>query len=414
MEASAGVLRRFPSVTGTGAGISNNPLNRSCRFSCFSLKSVKKELVGCEFYDEGCLEYYSSGRGGIIRCGKKKKEKDMGELKKTKKKMKLLKGLTRNLSNLNGMGVGFGCDVDLVDQVQGKTISETAELLLGQLQQLKAEEKELKRKRKEEKAQMKMKVAASQVQSCTRSCAMSSSSSSSSESSESSDDECQKLVDMKSLKIGTLAQTIPEACDRALVNAILNPSLSTPEEDTTVEISSMPSTSMEESTEKTTSLEFSVPEQKGECCLEANDCHVGDVGSSITLGSSRSSVSSIAAATTTTAEGTKRIEVCMGGKCKRLGAGALLEEFQRVAGIEAAVSSCKCMGKCKVGPNVKVSGCSSSSSSDAFQAGDSVAVSFAPTTSNSLCVGVGLEDVSLIAANLLGRYQEVGLANALP
>ncbi|KAG5573928.1 hypothetical protein H5410_063694 [Solanum commersonii] len=412
MEASAGVLRRFPSVTGAGAGISNNPLNRSCRFSCFSLKSVKKELVGCEFYDEGCLEYYSSGRGGIIRCGKKKKEKDMGELKKTKKKMKLLKGLTRNLSNLNEMGLGFGYDVDLVDQVQGKTISEAADLLLGQLQQLKAEEKELKRKRKEEKAQMKMKVAASQVQSNTRSCAMSSSSSSSSESSESSDDECQNLVDMKSLKIGTLAQTIPEACDRALENAILNPSLSTPEVDTTVEISSMPSTSTEESTGKATSLEFSVPEQKGKCCLEASDCHIGNVGSSITLGSSRSNVSSIAAATTTTAEGTKRIEVCMGGKCKRLGAGALLEEFQRVTGIEAAVSGCKCMGKCKVGPNVRVSGCSSSS--DAFQASDSVAVSSTPTTSNSLCIGVGLEDVSLIAANLLGRYPEVGLANALP
>ncbi|KAH0704993.1 hypothetical protein KY290_009707 [Solanum tuberosum] len=412
MEASAGVLRRFPSVTGAGAGISNNPLNRSCRFSCFSLKLVKKELVGCEFYDEGCLEYYSSGRGGIIRCGKKKKEKDMGELKKTKKKMKLLKGLTKNLSNLNEMGLGIGCDVDLVDQVQGKTISEAADLLLGQLQQLKAEEKELKRKRKEEKAQMKMKVAASQVHSNTRSCAMSSSSSSSSESSESSDDECQNLVDMKSLKIGTLAQTIPEACDRALENATLNPFLSTPGVDTTVEISSMPSTSTEESTGKTTSLEFSIPEQKGECCLEASDCHIGNVGSSITLGSSRSNVSSIAAATTTTAEGTKRIEVCMGGKCKRLGAGALLEEFQRVAGIEAAVSGCKCMGKCKVGPNVRVSGCSSSS--DAFQAGDSVAVSSTPTTSNSLCIGVGLEDVSLIAANLLGRYQEVGLANALP
>lgn len=284
---------------------------------------------------------------------------------------------------------------------------------MGQLQQLKAEEKELKRKRKEEKAQMKMKVAASEVQSNTRSCAMSSSSSSSSESSDSSDDECQNLVDMKSLKIGTLAQTIPEACDRALDNATLNPSLSTPEVDTTVEISSMPSTTTEESTGKTTSFEFSVPEQKGECCLEASDCHIGNVGSSITPGT-RSNVSSIAAATTTTAEGTKRIEVCMGGKCKRLGAGALLEEFQRVAGIEAAVSGCKCMGKCKVGPNVKVSGCSSSSISDAFQAGDSVAVSSAPTTSNSLCIGVGLEDVSLIAANLLGRYQEVGLANALP
>lgn len=298
---------------------------------------------------------------------------------------------------------------------------EAADLLLGQLQQLKAEEKELKRKRKEEKALMKMKVA-SQLQSSTRNCEMLSSSSSSSESSESSDDECQNLVDMKSLKIGTLAQTIPEACDRALENATLSPGISTivepqtlnPEVDTSVEISSMSSTSMEEATGRTAILEVPVPEQKGECCLEASDSHIGNVGSSITLGNR--SNASIAAATTTTAEGTKRIEVCMGGKCKRLGAGALLEEFQRVTGIEAAVSGCKCMGKCKVGPNVRVSGCSSSSSSsDAFQTGDSVAVSSAPpTTSNSLCIGVGLEDVSLIAANLLGRYREVGLANALP
>lgn len=130
MEASAGVLRRFPSVTGAGAGISSNPFHRSCGFSCSSLKSVKvkKEFgvnLGCGFYDEGYLEYYSSGRGGVIRCAKKKKEKDMTELKKkTKKKMKLLKGLSRNLSNLNEMGFGFGSDrVDLVDQVQGKTIS---------------------------------------------------------------------------------------------------------------------------------------------------------------------------------------------------------------------------------------------------------------------------------------------------
>ncbi|KAF3651061.1 hypothetical protein FXO38_16808, partial [Capsicum annuum] len=60
--------------------------------------------------------------------------------------------------------------------------------------------------------------------------------------------------------------------------------------------------------------------------------------------------------------------------------------------MEAAVSGCKCMGKCKVGPNVRVSRCSSSSS-DTFQAGDWVAVSSAPaTTSTSLCIGVGLED----------------------
>ncbi|CAN4104637.1 unnamed protein product [Withania somnifera] len=414
MEASAGVLRRFTSVTGagTGTGVSNNPCNHSCKTMMLRWRvnlESRKLMMGCGFYDEGYLEYYcSSGRG--VRCGGKK-EKDV-VLKKTKKKekMKLLKGVSKDLMSLNEMGFGGGGG--LVDQVQGKTISEVAELLLGQLQQLKAEEKELKRKRKEEKALMKMK-AASQVQSM-RNFEMASSSSSSSES---SDDECQNLVDMKSMKIRTLAQTIPETCDRALENATLNPALSTilepqtvnPEADTSVEISTTSSTSTEESIMRTPSLEVQVPEQKGECCMEASDCHIGNVGST--------SNASVAGATTTAAMGTKRIEVCMGGKCKRSGAGEILEELQRVVGMEAAVSGCKCMGKCKVGPNVRVSRCSSSST-DASQAGDSVAVSSASpttTTSNSLCIGVGLEDVSLIAADLLGgRYQEVGLANVVP
>ncbi|CAN4095015.1 unnamed protein product [Withania somnifera] len=431
MEASAGVIRRFPSVPGTvtGDGISNNPFGYSCRFSCSSssskrmmlrltvnMESSRKLMGGCGFYDEGYLEYYSSGRGGgrVVICGKK--EKDMGlkkeeEKKKKKKKMKLLKGLSKDLMRLNEMA--FGSEIALVDQVQGKTISEAADLLLGQLQQLKAEEKELKRKRKEEKALMKMK-AASQVQS-TRNCEKASSSRSSSESSESSEDECQNLVDMKSLKIGTLAHTIPEACDRALENATLSPALSAivepqtlnPEADTSVEISTASTTSTEESTMRTSSTEVSAPEQKGECCLEASDCHIGNVGSM--------SNASVAAATETTAAGTKRIEVCMGGKCKKSGAGAILEELQRVVGMEAAVSGCKCMGKCKIGPNVRVSGCSST---NVLQAGDSVTVSSAappPPTTSSLCIGVGLEDVSLIAANLLGgRYQEAGLANAVP
>ncbi|KAK4373873.1 hypothetical protein RND71_004550 [Anisodus tanguticus] len=380
MEASAGILFRFPSVTGAGdAGVNTKSFLRGSNLS--TMLSVKsKKFMG--YYDEGYLEYYSSGR---IRCGKK--EKDM-ELKKTKKKMKLLKGLSRNLNEM-----GFGIGIGLVDQVQGKTISEAADLLLGQLQQLKAEEKELKRKRKEEKALMKMK-GANQVQGTTRNCEMSSSSSSSSES---SDDECQNLVDMKNLKLKSLAQT----CDRALENATLSPGISTTVEPLNPEVD----TSVEISITSTSSLLVPVPEKKGECCLEASDCHIGNVSSS----------SNASVLATTTLAGTKKIEVCMGGKCKRSGAGAILEKFQQVVGIEAAVSGCKCMGKCKVGPNVKVSGCSSSSGPDAFQASDSVAVSSAPTSSiNSLCIGVGLEDVSLIAANLLGRYQEVGLANAVP
>ncbi|PHT77152.1 hypothetical protein T459_20674 [Capsicum annuum] len=39
-----------------------------------------------------------------------------------------------------------------------------------------------------------------------------------------------------------------------------------------------------------------------------------------------------ATATTIAAAWTKRIKVCMGGKCKKLGAGTILDKLQRVVG----------------------------------------------------------------------------------
>ncbi|XP_042040957.1 diacylglycerol O-acyltransferase 3-like isoform X2 [Salvia splendens] len=81
----------------------------------------------------------------------------------------------------------------------------------------------------------------------------------------------------------------------------------------------------------------------------------------------------------------KRIEVCMGGKCKKSGAGALLEEFRRAVGAEEAVSGCKCMGKCRDGPNVKLVG---------------------PAAADSLRIGVGLEDVDVIMAKFFDEHQQ--------
>lgn len=95
--------------------------------------------------------------------------------------------------------------------------------------------------------------------------------------------------------------------------------------------------------------------------------------------------------TTSVAVG-KKIEVCMGGKCKKSGAGVILEELERVVGMEGRVCGCKCLGKCKVGPNLRLSGTSSVNS---------------PAT-GSLCLGVGLEDVRSIATNFL--REELGLA----
>lgn len=81
-------------------------------------------------------------------------------------------------------------------------------------------------------------------------------------------------------------------------------------------------------------------------------------------------------------EQTKKIQVCMGNKCKRSGGEALMEEFQRLMGAEGgAVVACKCMGKCKSGPNVKL-----------FNSADE-----APA--NPLFIGVALDDVAGIMAH---------------
>lgn len=50
------------------------------------------------------------------------------------------------------------------------------------------------------------------------------------------------------------------------------------------------------------------------------------------------------------------IQICMGGKCKILGANLLLKEFKNKVGVEGGVVGCKCVGKCRDGHNVKVSG----------------------------------------------------------
>ncbi|KAM0961437.1 hypothetical protein ACFX2J_020631 [Malus domestica] len=62
-----------------------------------------------------------------------------------KNKVKLLKGLSKNLAAYSQMGFGpLDSQEGLVDQLQGKLISESAEeLLLKQLEQLRVEEKNI-------------------------------------------------------------------------------------------------------------------------------------------------------------------------------------------------------------------------------------------------------------------------------
>lgn len=309
-------------------------------------------VLSSGFCDRGHLQYYKSSsaaaaeevavsgrRMSVKEVKSGKEEKSVKKMKK--KQLKLLKGLSKDLSTFSQMGFGLDNHGALLDQIKGNMITEATQLLLEQLQKVKAEEKEIKRKLKEEKARMKA-AARMQIQ-IGGNCEMSSSSS----SSESSDSECGEVVEMSSLKRGLqqveeeaappyptpIIPTLPSSYETDLSGA--PPSIVSPQEDLSLQPSSSSSG------------------QAPSCC-------------------------------------SKKIEVCMGGKCKKSGAGALLEEFQRVVGIEGAVSGCKCMGKCKEGPNVKV-----------VNALDAVATA----ASNALCIGVGLEDVNVIVANFIDEHQ---------
>lgn len=96
----------------------------------------------------------------------------------------------------------------------------------------------------------------------------------------------------------------------------------------------------------------------------------------------------------------------MGIKCKKSGAAALLEEFGKVINVEGAVVGCKCLGKCRDGPNVRVLNGADGSEAD----GADVSIR---TPLNPLCIGVGLDDVGVIVANFFGdEHYDSGVAAA--
>lgn len=290
------------------------------------------------FCDNGHVEYYYSGP----RCGgnnKKEKEKEI------KKKLKLLKGLSM-LSASSQISTGLDTEEGLGAQDQGKLISEGAEALLQQLEQLRVEEKELKKKKKEEKAKLK-----AERMKTMKDCESSSS------SSESTESECEEVIDMSSLSGEVPTQPILEGLQPSAqggVAVLTQPSLvSTRQED--------------------------------KCCTGTST----SCGSIDSIGHNNASSSSSVV---------KKIEVCMGKKCKTSGGGALLEEFERLMGVEGSVVECKCMGKCKNGPNVRVL-----NSEEGIE--DSVR-----NPTNPLYIGVGVEDVSLIVASLMGKVtKDLGL-----
>ncbi|KAH6763917.1 hypothetical protein C2S52_012795 [Perilla frutescens var. hirtella] len=394
MDATAMALRQplnFPTATYAAvASSSSKELRNSSGFVRLGRRRPKNGILASGFCDQGHVQYYKSsiessaataaegGRRMTVMSGKEVKSgKEKSPKKMKKKQLKLLKGLSRDLSTFSQMGFGLDSDGALLDQVKGNMITEATQLLLEQLQKVKAEEKELKRKMKEEKARLK---AAARMQNGGN-CEMSSSS-----SSESSDSECGEVVDMSSLKRQTASKIGLQQVIEETTSPLPTPIIPTITSSQTDGFDANPTT---------ISPSFASPEKELTRRPPTSSSNVENAD-----GSGQMSPSCFVAPTCS-----KKIEVCMGGKCKKSGAGALLEEFQRVVGIEGAVSGCKCMGKCRDAPNVKV-----------VNAFDEVAGAAATTAAaaNSLCIGVGLEDVNVIVASFLGEHhnQQLGFAAA--
>ncbi|KAK1407818.1 hypothetical protein QVD17_39445 [Tagetes erecta] len=308
MEVTGVVFRQSPyfsPVTGDASNSRCFPTMKKPNSFSPKQRSNRKSFAACvisdEFTDKSHLQYYNGPRLAIKEKESKKKE--------MKKKLKLLKGLSKNLSNFSDMGFCLKPEDGLDQQVKGQMISEATEVLVGQLQKLKEESKRMK---KEEKAKKK----ASKMMMMTE-CKDSSSSSSESSSSESD-------------------------CD----NNVVNMSQLKTHQDTTSSVQ----------------------------CLENLDNIVPET----------TAISKVAINVNAEEDCGKKIEVCMGGKCKKSGAAMLLENFNKAVGGEASVVGCKCMGKCRDGPNVKVR-------------------SDEASVMSSLCIGVGLEDVESIVTNFFGR-----------
>ncbi|KAE8697978.1 Pyridoxal phosphate (PLP)-dependent transferases superfamily protein isoform 1 [Hibiscus syriacus] len=335
-----------------GSRVSVRPRIKSCRRLSFL------------FSDLGHVQYYASPTG-CCDAGGVATKKDKGkssEIRKVKKKLKLMKRLSKDLSMLPQFVAGEDIRFGLAGEVKVTMIQEASNVLLAQVQKLKSEQKELKGKLKEERAQLKATLGKSE---------------SSSSSSELSDSDCGEVVDMKTLRSNALKPSLE-------TEAPTDNALKQPQE---IEIEAAPMVAEEstithsllelENSDSSPKIRVRVPLIDDECC-SANGFKT-DHGKSGTS--------------------TKKIEVCMGGKCKKLGASALLEEFEKKVGAEATIVACKCMGKCRTAPNVRVSNTQNKTASRINE--DSVRLGINPT-----CTVVGLKDVDLIVANLLCKDRD--------
>lgn len=213
-------------------------------------------------------------------------------------------------------------------------LQEAASVLLAQLEKLREEEKEKKRKQKEKKATLKTAAWISY-------------------SPESSESECEEIFTANRSGSGALSKPHINESQTQVEAPLTDPNLSS------------------QLLQKTEDLINN--------CNSSTTCTQG-------CNNSCNGYNSLLG------ESTKKMEVCMGGNCKKSGAVELLEELEKMVGTEGAVVGCKCMGKCKKGPNVRVL--------------NNKVEGFAGPRTGGLCTGVGLKDVGAIVADFLGNTKE--------
>ncbi|XP_031117270.1 diacylglycerol O-acyltransferase 3 [Ipomoea triloba] len=299
--------------------------------------SVGRKWLVSGFTDEGHLGYYSTSRRRI-RCEVESETMRRDDKVKDKKRKKMLKKRSKLLKNLSKdlstlTQIGFGMDCsNPCDLIDQDQEKKISEAAETLLAQL-------------------QKLRANECED------------SSSSSSESSDSECEGVANMNKMKPKPKPKPKPVAEKAPLMLSTI--------------------------------LTTQVDAIDVEPVIVVPESQPAIPDSIISLGQS-AGVGGITKEDETT---TKKIEVCMGGKCKKLGAEAILEELERVVEMEGggvSVCGCKCLGKCKVGPNLRLS--SSSAAEGLSESG----VKLPPT--RSLRLGVGVEDASLILR------QELGLA----
>ncbi|XP_006654021.1 diacylglycerol O-acyltransferase 3 [Oryza brachyantha] len=332
---------------------------------------------------------------------------------------KAVEAVARDLAKLRAMGLVAG------DAAKEKVLSEATELLMEELDRMRDEEDELKKKMEEEKDAMKalkkqqkeaMKVAT--AMNCDEDC-----------SSESSESECdEQIMEMSCVATATTQQFAASGiaaapameCDKAAIKAMKKrekeqkkaAKMAKKMKKKEMKMSTMTRCKDEDSSSESSDSECEEAVRMSRCAtittpqtqpsstvfpiilpqipesVTLKPCQDAEISPSPanTVQSTTSIITVVEKPTMT-----NRIEVCMGGKCKKSGSLAVLQEFEKNVGTEGAVVGCKCLGKCGLGPNVRV------------QSEGSV-------KKNPLFIGVGLEDVGTIVAGLSGD-DDLGMVN---